>query len=139
MQNKKSFFERLTGVVNLEKERASTLVELVKNVKFVFADNLVYEPSLLVWKKSTEEKTKQNLTKLSQFLTNLAANQWGRGELEQNTLEWIKNNGLSVGEVLWPMRVALSGQQNSPGPFEIAEVLGKEETLNRIDKALKLL
>ena len=41
--------------------------------------------------------------------------------------------------MLWPMRVALSGQKNSPGPFEIAWVLGKEKTLQRINQAQEKL
>jgi len=42
--------------------------------------------------------------------------------LEEKIGEWVKENNLQTGSVLWPMRVALSGQENSPGPFEIAEV-----------------
>ena len=43
------------------------------------------------------------------------------------------------GEVLWPLRFALSGEKESPDPFTIAETLGKENTLARIDKAISLL
>ncbi len=39
------------------------------------------------------------------------------------------------GKILWPMRAALTGKENSAGPFEIAEVLGKEKTLKRIKEA----
>lgn len=42
------------------------------------------------------------------------------------------------GRLLWPLRVALSGKQASPGPFEIAEILGKEKTLKRIRQAYNL-
>lgn len=42
------------------------------------------------------------------------------------------------GEVLWPMRVALSGKQKSPDPFTLAEILGKEKTLARLNTALIL-
>ena len=41
--------------------------------------------------------------------------------------------------MLWPMRVALTGQKNSPGPFEVAEVLGKEKSLERIKQAISLV
>jgi len=37
------------------------------------------------------------------------------------------------------LRVALSGQKDSPGPFEIAEVLEKKETLKRVKKAIELI
>jgi len=40
------------------------------------------------------------------------------------------------GNVLWPVRVALSGKQNSPDPYDIATALGKEETLARLSKAI---
>ncbi len=43
------------------------------------------------------------------------------------------------GSTLWPMRVALSGLEKSPGPFQLAWVLGKDETLERIRNAIKIL
>jgi len=41
------------------------------------------------------------------------------------------------GDVLWPLRVSLSGKDRSPGPFDIMGVLGKKETIRRIEIALK--
>ena len=57
--------------------------------------------------------------------------------LEQQFLPLIQKEGR--GEVLWPLRVALSGQEASPGPFEIAEVLGKEEVIKRVRIAIRKL
>ena len=42
------------------------------------------------------------------------------------------------GELLWPLRVALSGKKFSPGPFDIMAILGKEESLIRIKNAVCL-
>ena len=42
------------------------------------------------------------------------------------------------GYLLWPLRVALSGKESSPSPFEIANILGKEKTLKHIEDAIKL-
>ena len=42
-------------------------------------------------------------------------------------------------EFLWPLRVALSGKDKSPGPFELMDILGKEESLRRIDIAFEKL
>jgi len=42
------------------------------------------------------------------------------------------------GALLWPLRVALTAKQASAGPFEIAEILGKEKTLERIKEAKEL-
>ncbi|MBT6334865.1 MAG: glutamate--tRNA ligase, partial [Candidatus Magasanikbacteria bacterium] len=44
-----------------------------------------------------------------------------------------------TGDALWPLRIALSGQKNSPGPFDIMGVLGKEESFKRIDVAIEKL
>jgi glutamyl/glutaminyl-tRNA synthetase len=43
------------------------------------------------------------------------------------------------GKLLWPLRVALSGRDKSPGPFEIADILGKKEVLKRIKNAQKII
>ncbi|MEK7087430.1 MAG: hypothetical protein AAB958_01875, partial [Patescibacteria group bacterium] len=43
------------------------------------------------------------------------------------------------GRLLWPLRVAITGLEKSPGPFEILEILGKKESLKRIEHAIKKL
>lgn len=50
---------------------------------------------------------------------------------------WDFASEVGRGEVLWPMRVALSGKQKSPDPFTLAGVFGKEETLARLNAALE--
>jgi len=124
----------LTEVVGLEQGRANTMLEIVENTSFIFAMPN-YEAELLIWKKSDKEKTKANLQATKLFLENLIE-EWTRENLETSILSWIKEQGLGNGDVLWPMRVSLSGLQNSPGPLEIAAVLGKEETLTRIQQAV---
>ena len=48
--------------------------------------------------------------------------------------------GVKNSQILWPVRTALSGQPTSPGgATELAELLGKEETLRRINKGIELL
>ncbi|OIO19533.1 MAG: glutamate--tRNA ligase [Candidatus Magasanikbacteria bacterium CG1_02_32_51] len=124
----------LTRVVALEQGRANTLLEIVENTSFIFSEN-IYEADLLVWKKSDKIKTKENLQLTLNFLQDFSG-VWSREELEVGVLAWIKDKGLGNGDVLWPMRVALSGLNNSPGPLEIAGVLGKEKTLARIKIAV---
>ena len=43
------------------------------------------------------------------------------------------------GELLWPLRIALTGKKASPPPFEIMEILGKKKTVHRLDNAIKML
>ena len=55
-------------------------------------------------------------------------------------VEWGKANGFKTGTVMWPVRIALSGLASTPGgATEIAQVLGKAETLTRLQAALTLL
>jgi len=51
--------------------------------------------------------------------------------------DYATNNGR--GQVLWPLRVALSGKEKSPDPFTLCYILGKKETLLRLDNAIKKL
>jgi len=43
------------------------------------------------------------------------------------------------GKILWPLRVALTGEKASAGPFEVATILGKERTLERLNQAYDIL
>lgn len=128
----------LQKVVSLEVGRASTLKELAESVGFMFADELSYEPELLVWKKGTKESTLQHLKQLEQYLKEFDS-EWNTEILQESVMSWIKENEWGNGDVLWPMRTALSGQKNSPGPFDIAGALGLEKTLLRIQAAIDRL
>lgn len=129
-------FERLKQIVKLEVGRAETLAEIPVNVGFVFATSLEYDAELLIWKKSTREDAKVKLEAVRDYLHEVDENNWSLESLQEPMIAWIKANEWGNGDVLWPMRVALSGLKNSPSPFEIAGVLGKEESLKRIEEAI---
>lgn len=134
--------KQLAGAVGLERERITVLSELPSAVKFVFEPD-DYETKLLVWRKGTMEEVNKILPELKIFLETDAdfgkKNGWTAAAMEKKIGEWIAEKGYSVGSVLWPLRVALSGQQNSPGPYEIAAALGKEKTLRRLEAAVEKL
>lgn len=130
--------KKLIKAVALERERITVLSELPEAIKFIF-DMPNYQPGLLIWKKSTLEETKKILPKLAELLDNFSVREWKKENIDSRVGEWIRKSGYTNGSVLWPLRVALAGQEKSPGPFEIAEVLGKEESLVRIKTALKKL
>ena len=123
------------GAVGLERERIEVLSQLPEAIKFVF-ELPNYTADLLVWKKSSTEEVRNILPKLAEFMNTISVHDWNKEKLEEKIGEWVGQNGYSTGSVLWPMRAALSGQEKSPGPFEIAEVLGKEETLSRLQSAI---
>ena len=130
--------ERITAVSATEQQRIKRLDEIIPATQFFFVPPQ-YEPELLIWKKITRKEVENNLHELLNFLENLPDKKFNQKDLENEITELINKKKLGVGEMLWPMRVALSGRQASPGPFEIAEVLGKAETIKRIKKASDLL
>lgn len=127
--------EQFARAVALERGRVTTLSELPDALSFIF-DLPDYPGSMLLWKKSTNEELKMILPALSVKLNTISVQTWNMTNLEKEVGEWVVENGYSNGSVLWPLRVALSGQVNSPGPFEIAEVLGKDETMRRLQIAV---
>ena len=65
---------------------------------------------------------------------------WTEAELHDRVMEAIPGLGMKNGQFLWPLRIAISGQSSTPGgAFEIAYLLGREETLRRLKAALERL
>ncbi len=98
----------------------------------------VYEKNLLLWKNSTGlEESKTHLLKTKELLTGL--NTEFPTEEEAKSLVWNYAEEKGRGNVLWPLRIALSGKEKSPNPFALISVLGKTESLTRIDNAITQL
>lgn len=91
------------------------------------------------------EKSKATLESSRHVLANALelfddAPEWTHAALAPMLIEWGKQNGIKTGAVMWPVRIALSGLASTPGgATEIAEILGKEETMRRIKAALEKL
>lgn len=134
-ENKKTD-EFIKKVVKAEKERLKKLSEVGELTSFLFVDKINFDEKLLAWKNMEVKQAQKNLEKLLNILKGVEEEEWQEKILEEKIVAYLKENNLKVGEYLWPMRVALSGKQASPGPFEIAGILGKEETLKRIEKAI---
>lgn len=96
-----------------------------------------YEPEGLVWKKSNKEDTKKRLEKLQTLLHKIDKDQFTEIVVKEAVWDYAEKEGR--GDVLWPMRFALSGRDKSPDPFVLAEVLGEEETLKRLKIAADIL
>ena len=65
---------------------------------------------------------------------------WTEAELHDRVMEAIPETGMKNGQVLWPLRIAISGQTSTPGgAFEIAYLLGREEALRRLDASMAKL
>lgn len=123
--------EQLAAAIDLERGRVETLAQLPDAIQFVLKPG-EYEADMLVWKKGTPEEAKQIFGELIDLLPTL---EWTKETLDTKLQAWIVDKGYGVGNVMWPLRVALSGQKNSPGPTELAFVLGQTETLARLKAA----
>jgi glutamyl-tRNA synthetase len=131
--------DTLEKVMALSQERLKKLEDVVEFNKFIFADKLDYEPALLIWKTLSATDIKNNLLEIKTKLEEIEVEKWQKEYLEGFIIAYIKDNEKKVGDYLWPLRVALTGEKNSPGPFEVAWALGKEKSLKRIDAAIVLL
>ena len=127
--------EKISQYVLLAQDRLKKLSDIIELTSFLF-HLPEYEASLLLWKQLSLKEVGKNLKDIKNELENISTNDWQKEKLEVKILTWIKEQGAKNGDFLWPLRVALSGLKNSPGPFEIAWALGKNESLKRIDKAL---
>ncbi|PIR44213.1 glutamate--tRNA ligase [Candidatus Wolfebacteria bacterium CG10_big_fil_rev_8_21_14_0_10_31_9] len=126
----------LNKVIEISKDRLKRLDEF-KNVSKLFFNLIEYDNALLVWKNSSSEIAKSNLEKLYGKINEISENEFGKEVLEREIMPLAEE--LGKGEVLWPLRVALSGMSASPGPIDIMAVLGKKEVLNRIKIAINKL
>ncbi|MEK7189570.1 MAG: hypothetical protein AAB666_01150 [Patescibacteria group bacterium] len=124
-------------IIQLEQERMKKLTDLPLAVEFFFKEPK-YDAKILIWKKSDQETICSRLKTLIKFYDTFSG-KWSEQGIEQASLELIAKENLANGSTLWPMRVALSGREASPGPFAIAGILGKEETVKRLKTALDLL
>lgn len=132
-----SDFNYLKKIISAEKERIKKLSEIKELTDFFFTDDIKYDLKLLFWKKQNEKDVAKNLALAKEKLFLLSENDWNKINLEKVLMDLAKTTG--VGELLWPLRVSLTGKKGSPSPFEVAEILGKEKTIKRIVETLKKL
>ena len=128
--------EYLQKVLAIEQERLSRLDMFGEENPFFFVESIAYDKSLLAWKANTDDMTQEALTKAKTILETFSDEQWEDKAYIETTL--LEAAGEKRGDFLWPLRVALTGAQKSPSPFEVLFVLGKEETLKRLQGALGL-
>jgi len=126
--------EYIEKIVAVEKERIKKLSDIAEN-KEVYLKKPTYEKDLLKWKDMDNNNLAISLKKALDIISSVEESKW--------TLENLKNKLLAAadpenrGELLWPLRVALTGKEKSPSPWEVAWAVGKRETLFRIQKAIE--
>ena len=119
--------EKNLKIIKLFKDRAQSIKQFA-NLSAFFFQLPDYQSESLAWKNMLKEEIVKSLEVSKELIE--------KGK-EKNIAEVAERKGR--GEIFWPLRVALSGLKESPGPLEIINVLGKEESLKRIDIAINKL
>jgi nondiscriminating glutamyl-tRNA synthetase len=97
-----------------------------------------YPKELLLWKKNPDPKASHiHLTKAKELLSTLSDDAFIPEKIKEVLWSYAEEKG--KGDVLWPLRVAITGKEKSPDPFVSAASIGKTETISRIDQALTKL
>ena len=120
LQGRTEVFNQLPGMVRFLAEQPEFTNDFYVNKK----------------QKSTLESAKTALTAALPLLEGI--DDWTEQELHDRVMEAIPGLGMKNGQFLWPLRIAISGQMSTPGgAFEIAYLLGRDETLRRLKGAIE--
>ncbi|MBU1089738.1 glutamate--tRNA ligase [Patescibacteria group bacterium] len=128
----------LGKAVKLAAERMKFFGEAHDFLHYFFGE-IEFETALFENPKMKVDRAKARFA-LEQSLPILeGVKNWNAEEIQKKLRELVENLGVKNGEILWPLRVALTGEQFSPGVWEMADALGKEKSLARIRKGLDKL
>ncbi|MCS6131450.1 glutamate--tRNA ligase [Clostridium botulinum] len=121
--------------------RCELLSDLAEQIDFL-EELPEYSTDLYVHKKmkSTVESSLENLQKVLPIIEEIDESNWNKDYIHEKVFELIKSLEIKNGQMLWPIRTALSGKSFTPGgAFELAILLGKEESISRLKKGIELL
>ena len=135
----KDFLEKITPTIT---ERINTFGELEKYVaegEFdYFFNSPKPEKEMLIWKKDTDfEIPKNNLLKVLGLIKKISDSDFNQNFIQSTLMPVASESG--KGSMLWPLRVALSGREKSPDPFTLLTILGKIESIKRIEQAISVI
>lgn len=122
-------------IIGLVKDRISFVKELWAQTSYFFIAPESYEEKSVKkrWKEDTPERMKE-LIEILKNITDLASE-----DTEKIVLGWITENNYHMGNVMNAFRLAVVGECKGPHMFDITAILGKEETIKRIKKAIEVL
>jgi glutamyl-tRNA synthetase len=130
-----SITTNIERVVGLIKERATFVSDFWGLSAFFFQAPQEYNAKAS--KKQWKPETGLLMKKLCLVLDSV--NDFSSSNIEAVVKKWLTENELGFGKVMPPFRLALVGAMSGPHLFDIAEVIGKEETINRIQTAIRVL
>jgi len=129
--------QKLRASIPLIKERLRFLTDASNLVKFLFKGVEPYTVEMLIPRKGNREETRRSLEAMLTFMEEFF--QKSDAENEEALRKLAETLGIKLGNLLMPLRVAITGSQVSPPLLESIRILGKEETQKRIRQSLQLL
>lgn len=129
----------ITKIAEMLQKRTEVLSDIPSSIDFLAKVGHI-DPELYFHKKMKcdSDVAKELLPLVKTTLLELT--DWGHDGIYGSLVEIAKNIEVKNGKVMWPLRVALTGKPVTPGgAIDIADILGKEETLKRVDAAIEQL
>ncbi|MEK7698584.1 MAG: glutamate--tRNA ligase, partial [Nitrospirota bacterium] len=114
--------EWLSKAIKTLKERSKTLIELANSLRYYIAEEIEYDEKAKA--KFLNEKSRDLLIELKDSLASIP--DFSAQELEKVFKEIIEKHNIKLGNLAQPVRVAITGGTESPGIFEVLEIIGKE-------------
>lgn len=127
--------EWLSKAITPLKERSKTLTELANSLRYYIADDVEYNEKAKA--KFLNEGSRDLLIELKDKL--MVVRDFSAEEIEKVFRAIIEKHNVKLGNLAQPVRVAITGSTESPGIFEVLEIMGKEKTLKRLEKAINTI
>jgi len=124
-------------VVSLMRERINLVNELWETTSYFFVAPAAYDEKSV--QKRWKPDTAQQLMELMSFIEQMDNFTTDKAAAETQTMAWIAEKGYKVGDVMNAFRIALVGESKGPHIFDLTEIIGKEETLRRVAKAIETI
>ena len=124
--------DNLIKIIDLMKPRSNSLTDLIDQSRYFFSSPKEFDSAQLqkIWKQNTTEI----IIELKSVLG--VINSWVAIELESNFKSFMDQKGFGIGKVMKPMRFLICGSLQGPSLFDLMELIGKEESLKRINYAI---
>ena len=127
-------FDEMTKIVSLIKERANFVSEFWELSEYFFVAPTSYDEKVSKnWKEYTPTLMQELILVLREITDFTSLN------IETIVKDWMTKNEIGMGKVMQPFRLSLVGALKGPHLFDIVEIIGKEETIERIEKAIAVL
>ena len=122
---------KLEMIVKELGQRAKTLLDIVNSIGYFYAEEITFDEKAA--EKFFTPETGEVLNDLSE---RIASGEFTSDGLHADFEKIMEERGIKMGAIAQPVRVALTGGTVSPGIFEVMEILGKEEVLKRLGRAV---